>query len=279
MISTKGENRLWDLILCFVSLALIVGCASQVEKPVGVYLPPSDNLLRVGVSPTAPPLVYKQGDDIVGLEAELAQELAKFLGKSVQFVELNWEDQIPALLENRTDIIMSGMSITIPRLYSIAFSEPYFRTGQMPLVRRRDKTDKYLYAQGYYAILGMAPIIRIGVVKGTTGEFFVRKDFGSAKKIASFLTAKEAADALKNGNIDLFIYDAPMVYVLAAENQADLSPLPSLLTEEYLSWGIRKNDTELLESANAFIETVSNDGRLGQIVKRWLPLAQEDKAN
>lgn len=274
MTRTKANPWPWGVISFLFIACLVMACATEGQKPDAVYIPPSEDILRVGVSPTAAPLIYKQGDEMMGLEVDLAKGLANSLGKSLVFVELPWEDQIPALLENRTDIIMAGMSITIPRKYRIAFSEPYFRTGQMPLVRKRDKIDKYKYTSGYYGIFAMAPVLRIGVVKGTTGEFFVRKDFGSAKKITAFLNPEEAVTSLKGGDIDLFVYDAPMIYALAADNQADLAPLLSLLTEEYLGWGIRKNDKELLEAANAYLDQLKRDGELLPMVNRWLPLAR-----
>ena len=271
----KRENRLWLIILCFLSLCLFIACASKSNVPVAELVPPDENILRVGVSTDAPPLIYKQGEEIVGLEADLAREFAKFLGKSLRFIELKWEDQIPALLDNRTDIIMSGMSITKMRQYRIAFSAPYFRTGQMALVRKGDE-DRVPMA-GYYGIFAWAPIIKIGMVEGTTGESFVKESFGAtAKKICPFPTPKEAVDALKNYGINVFIYDAPMVYMLAAENESDLTPLPSLLTEEYLAWGIRKSDPELLDSANSFIETLKKDGRLNSTINRWIPFMNRD---
>lgn len=221
-----------------------------------------------------PPLISKQGTEIVGLEAELPWTFAGFLGKSVAFVELAWEDQIPALLENCTDIIMSDMSITPGRQYRIAFSEPYFRTGQIALIRKDDSARVPM--PGYYGIFAWMPVVKIGVIKGTTGEFFVKKNFSDAKKIVSFATSQEAVAALKKRwiegyKIDLLIHDAPMIHNLAAENEGDLVPLPALLSEEYLAWGIRKSDVELLESANAFIDGMKKDGKLNSIIKRWIP--------
>jgi polar amino acid transport system substrate-binding protein len=274
MKSRRTKSRLFGVTLFLFITWVMTACAPQAVKPDSDYIPPDENVLRVGVSPAAPPLIYKEGSDIVGLEADLAEGLADYVGKSLRFVELPWEDQIPALVENRTDIIMSGMSITVARQYRIAFSDPYFRTGQMALVRKRDKADRYQYASGYYGIYAMAPVSTIGVVKDTTGEFFVRKDFGSAKKITAFSCSEDAVTALKAGKIDIFVHDAPVIYALAAQNQADLSPLYSLLTEEYLGWGIRKNDRELLESANAFIEKLKREDALLPIVNRWLPLAR-----
>jgi polar amino acid transport system substrate-binding protein len=266
------KNRSRNIVLSLVYFLLIVGCASTQSKDSTPYVEPSEDLLRVGVSTSAPPLIYKQGKDIVGLEAELAREFADYLGKSVRFIELGWQDQIPALLENRTDIIMSGMSITRMRQIRIAFSEPYFRTGQMALIRRK---DAHRYPHGYYSIFGWTLRIEIGVVKGTTGESFVKENFGRAKKIISYQTSKEAADTLAGGEIDMVIHDAPIILMLAAENESKgLVPLPSLLTEEYLAWGVRKNDVELLQSANSFIKTYKKDGRLHEIVNRWIPLGK-----
>lgn len=277
MKDEKLTNRLWALLLIVLSLYVMASCAALGEPkdssskglPSSVDVPPSPGILRVGVSTNAPPLIYKQGAEIVGLEAELAKEFAKFLGKSHRFVEVKWEDQIPALLNNRTDIIMAGMSITKMREVRISFSVPYFRTGQMALIHRKDKNR---FPQGYYGILGQAIVLRIGVVKGTTGENFVRKNFGSAKKISSFETSKSAVDALLQRSIDMLIHDGPIVLMLAAEAEsAGLTVLPSLMTEEYLAWGIRKNDVALLDSANSFLDKLQKEGRLDKIVKRWIP--------
>ena len=73
----------------------------------------------------------------------------------------------------------------------------------------------------------------------------------------------------------MLIHDGPIVLMLAAENEsAGLTVLPSLMTEEYLAWGIPKNDVALLDSANRFIEKLQKDGRLDKIVKRWIPYEQ-----
>ena len=275
VIRKQHKNLLRYLFVVLVCSCLVASCAAinkdklQEGLQISAHVPPDEKVLRVGVSTDAAPLIYKHGQNIVGLEAELAREYAKFLGKTVQFIEVKWEDQIPALLDDWTDIIMSGMSITKTREYRIAFSDPYFRTGQMALIR---KADSMRYPdKGYYGIWAQANLLRIGVVKGTTGEFYVQKRFSSADKIVAFLTAKEGADALRNKKIDMLVYDAPMVFVLGAEYESDLEPISTLLTEEYLAWGIRKNDVELIKAANSFIETLRKDGRLYKIVNRWIP--------
>jgi polar amino acid transport system substrate-binding protein len=182
---------------------------------------------------------------------------------------VDWEDQIPALLANKTDIIMSGMSITKMRQVRIEFSRPYFRTGQMALTR-----NKYLkmIPQSYYGIRGMSIVSRFGVVKGTVGETFVQKNFGQAKEIVPYKTSRLAVDALLKGRIDLLIHDGPIILILAAENETrGLAKVSSLLSEEYLAWGIRKNDVALLEAANNFVEMMIKEDKLDPIINRWIP--------
>lgn len=268
-------------LIYLIFFILLFGCASApppesatgTSKSTNAAAGGNSSILKVGVSTNAPPLIYKQAEEIIGLEAELAREFAKSIDKSVEFVELAWQDQIPALLDKRIDIIMSGMTITKKREYRIAFSTPYFTSGQMVMVRGEDKNR---YPTGYYAILAQAPTKTIGVVKGTTGEQFVRKNFGGARKISSFNTSGQAVNALTTvmmvTRIDMLIHDGPILMMLAAENETkDLAILPDLLTKEYLAWGIRKTDTQLLNAANQFIDMLKSDGRLDPIIKRWIP--------
>ena len=273
MISRNAQSRICHALTGLVSLCILFACAAQ-DASSPIYVSASKDILRVGVTTKAPPLVYKQGGEIVGLEPELAKEFGKFLAKSVVFIELDWVDQIPALLEGRTDIIMSGMSMTNAREYRIAFCEPYFRTGQIGLIRKKAKA--YVPQAGYYGIIAWAPSIKIGVVKGTTGEIVTKKYFSGAKKIVAYQTSEEAVAALQRKRydgyeIDLLIHDAPVIHYLAAEKEGGLLSLPALLTEEYLAWGVRKRDVELLESANAFIEMIKKEGKLNPIIDRWIP--------
>lgn len=254
------------LIVIFSFLCFLAGCESLNKSGTK----DDENSLRIGVTPTYPPLIYRQGDDIIGLEADLGIALAKYLGKSVQFVTLAWGDQIPALLDKKIDIIMSGMSITRAREYEIAFTIPYFRTGQMALLGTREILVRQ---SGYHTLLAQSAGLNFGVIKDTTGEAFVKKNFRRAKGIISYSTSEQAVRALKWNKIDLFIYDSPNILFLAAKHESDgFKPLLSLLTEEYLAWGVRKNDAVLLESANNFLVELEKSGNLDTIVKRWIPI-------
>lgn len=258
---------------CFLGIIMgfaltLSGCTTT--PPADVE--PDPGICRVGVSPDAPPLIFKQNDEITGLEAEMAVALGDYLKKTTVFVEVPWEDQIPALLNNRTDIIMSGMSITLARQYEIEFSKPYFKSGLMILVK---DLQKFTFINNLETVLAQSITWRMGVVKGTTGESFIRLKNKGAKSIKAFDDQEEALKALIAGRIDVFIHDAPMVLMMAAQHQSDgVKPLPVMLNEEYLAWGLRKDDPDLLEAVNAFIDQARQKGTMQTTIKRWIPLAQ-----
>jgi polar amino acid transport system substrate-binding protein len=219
-------------------------------------------VLRVGVSPAFPPMVFKQGGELAGVEVDLARALGAKLGRKVVFVEVEWANQIEALNTGRTDIIMSSMSITPARRFVVNFSQPYLAVGQMALVRRED-------LQQYLLGFPLKPKGSMGVIKGTTGEFLVQRDFPKASR-KTYAGGAEAAKALLRKKIDFFISDSSLVWYLAGVHSADgLSVVPILLTEEQLAWAMRKTDDSLLTSVNEFLNQARQDGLLLKVLRRW----------
>ncbi len=262
-------RRIFILAITLAALCLISECAPTGQKPAATTsIPPDENILRVGVSTNSPPLIFRQGNNIVGLEADLAVELAKYLGKSLRFVELEWDDQIPALLDNRIDIVMSGMSITALRKVRVDFALSYFESGQMALIRRKDAAR---FSTGLFSF---ATSSAIGVIKDTTGEYYVETQFSNVKK-KLYKNSNAAVKDLIEKEIDMFIHDAPMILYLASENESrGLTVLFALLTKEPLAWAVRKDNTELLESANNFLQVINDEGKLNKMIKAWIPFTK-----
>jgi ABC-type amino acid transport substrate-binding protein len=244
------------LILLLVTLGFVSGQNGLAADPAP---------LKVGVTPIFPPLIYKEGGKFIGVEADFAKALGEALGRPVQFVEVKWEDQIPALVDGRTDIIMSSMSVTRTRELRILFAKPYLIIGQMALVRREDANR---YALGFPA----RPAGVVGVLKATTGDFLVQQEFSGSKR-KTYTTASAAAGALMKKRVDLFICDAPTVWWLAGMHEADgLVAVPVFLTSEPLAWGVRRSDTDLLNSVNAALDRLQQNGDVNKIIKHWIPL-------
>ncbi len=191
--------------LFFVWLGIAPGCATGGPgEPPAAQAPRPLDVLRVGVSETAPPLIFEQDGEPVGLEADFARQLAQDLGKDLRLVSVFWPNLISELTSHRFDIIMSGMSITDERRRQVAFAEPYLQTGQQALIRREDQ-----------ATLGTTEAIlatdrTVGVEVRSTGLWFAYSRMEKARKIR-FRTLERAVEALMNGEVDTVIHDSPCV--------------------------------------------------------------------
>lgn len=113
---------------------------------------------------------------------------------------------------------------------------------------------------------------KIGFVANTTGELAAREIF----KRATFLpqpTIDGGVAALRQGEIDVFLHDAPTVWRVAGNpNEKDLKGLYWLLTEEYLGWAVRKEDEPLRFAINERLAKWKLSGKVKYILTRWVPL-------
>ncbi len=251
-------------------LALLVfflgGCSS-----LGIESKPKPLLasLRVGIYPAYPPMIFKQGDEIKGAEADFARRLAKTLGREAEFVELRWDELIPALTEKKIHIIMSGMTITEARKVRVNFTAPYLKIGQVALMRAEDS------AQFNSLASIQESFATIGVVQGTTGETYVRAHFLKAAQIISFPAASDARYLLVNRKIDLFVHDGPSVAWLVSANEGVLKGFWEPFDEEYLGWAVNREDQDLLRKANSVLSNWQKDGTLKEVLGRWLPYRKD----
>ena len=254
--------------LLITLLFLTIGCVktdSQSDLSPGK----STKLLRVGISTNSPPIAYKQNNKVVGLEAEFAKGLADFTGRQLKLIQLKWKDQIPALLSGKTDIIMSGMTITKSRKYRISFSTPYMVSGQISLVRR---IDRHKFIAGATDLLNSA--VRVGTVSGTTGDLFIQ-DIKANGERTQFSTSAKAVKALLANKLDAFVYDLPgNLYLASIYTDEGLFPITIPLTREYIAWGVRPDDQEMRNAANSYIADLSNKDTLKKKIQRWIPYYQ-----
>jgi ABC-type amino acid transport substrate-binding protein len=243
----------------------IIVAACLVALAAVSYATTAQDVLRVGITPDSPPMIFKLNGNITGIDADLARRLGNELNRPVEFVELRWDKLISSLIEGKIDIIMSGMTITDTRKVRINFTDPYLKSGLVAAIRAED-SSKYNSAKsilsGYQAV---------GVIKGTTGEAFVQKNMSNSTSIATLSKLRDAASELQTRRIDVFIHDAPAVIWLVSENEADIRGVWELLTEENLGWGVRKGDNDFLKQVNTILRRWKQDGTLDETLRNWLP--------
>lgn len=254
---------LTSLTLCYCTL--FFGCSSTKQNNPAISPLPGKPTLRVGVAPVYAPMAFKKNNQLKGFEIEAAQLLAKEMGNKMQFVELNWDELIPALLGDRIDLIMSGFTITKARRVRIAFTEPYHVVSQAALIRVNDQ-DRLNSRKDI-----MEHDIRIGVQRGTTGEQFVELYCPQATKKV-FSSVADAAWALGQKSVDAVIFDNDAILWEASKNEADFTVVADeKFTVEELGWGLRRTDAQLKKEVNEVLARWKTDGTLKMLLSRWIP--------
>lgn len=235
--------------------SLLAGALDEIQK---------SGKLRVGMEPGYMPfeLTNKKGE-IIGFDVDMAQRMAKAMGVELELVSTAWDGIIPALLTDKFDILMSGMTLTQQRNMSINFAQPYIVIGQSVLVSK-----KYEGTVNNYRDLN-DPKYTVGSKLGTTGEQAVKRMIGNAKYI-SYETEQEGVLELINGKIDAFIYDMPYNAIAFVQRGSDkIYHLGEPFTYEPLAWAVRKGDVDFLNWLNNFMFQIKNDGTYERIFKKW----------
>lgn len=251
------------ILVVFCSVAVILsGCTTPGTESRTQNAGPA--VLRVGITPDYPPLMFKRGARIVGVDADLARELAASLGRKLEFVELTWQEQIPALNAGRTDIIMSGMSVTRAREVRVAFCEPYLRNGLIAAVSA-GAVGRYFKREDILNFSG-----RVGVVKGTTAEAFVRRSLPDADLVPLTKSA-DAAPFFMVKKIKMFIHDVYAVAWVVSESETELAGIWDPLTDEDLAWAVRRQEADFRQAVNEIVAAWRNDGTLKKVLDQWIP--------
>ena len=262
-------GRFFMVMLLFCCLAALLGCAGKNETFVPFEKSKNLKQLRVGLVTDYPPLAFEDAGQVQGVEVELAKLVAFDLNREIVFKTMAFDDLIPALVNGRIDIIMSGMSITPGREQQVDFSEPYLQVGEMALIRANERSQ-FPNRQSL-----VTTRLRVGYVRDTTGAQFVEAHMLNAQR-APQDSVEQGVRALRSGVIDVFIHDAPTVWRIAGNpTEEELLGLFWPLTDEYLAWAVRPSDALLLKELNAVLHAAKENGRLRAILNRWIPMRVE----
>ncbi len=219
--------------------------------------------LRVGMEAGYMPFEMRdKKGNIVGFDVDLARLMARAMGVKLTLVNTQWDGIIPALLTDKFDILMSGMTITAERNLRVNFSDPYIVIGQSILLPQRHAATINSHQQLN------DPRYSIAVKLGTTGEIAAKRFLPKAK-LRSFETEVDAAQEVRNGRADAFVYDLPYNLVYAAQFPDALVHLEEPFTREALGWAVRKGDPDFLNWLNNFLREIRDDGSYDALHRKW----------
>jgi polar amino acid transport system substrate-binding protein len=221
--------------------------------------------LRVGFESGYVPfeMTDKKGN-FIGFDMDYARRLAKAMG--VKFVPVNtaWDGIIPALMTDKFDIIMGGMTITQERNLKINFSDPYIVIGQTILLNKKHEGTVKSYKD-----LNDPKYILTGRM-GTTGEQAIKRMIPKAT-YKGFESEAEAGLEVINGKADALVYDLPFCgHLYGSHGKGKTVFLDKPFTYEPLAWAINKGDPDFLNFLNNFLRQSRGDGFYERTYNKWI---------
>ena len=145
----------------------------------------------------------------------------------------------------------------------MAFTDPYYTITQIVLVPQ---------GKSVASVNDLKNLDKVGVVTGQTGDLAVQKILGATSdKIVRYETFALAAKEIENGSVDVVISDSAVVanYV---KNNGDkgfaMVQVPDF-AEEHYGIAVAKDNTELLNTFNAALKTIKENGEYQKILDKY----------
>lgn len=222
--------------------------------------------LRVGVDIFVPYVMKDNKGELIGLEIDIARQLARDMGVKVEFVPTKWSGIIPALIAGRFDLIIGGMTATPERNLKINFTRPYYFTGQGLLANRK-------MTQGMTVDDFNRPEITLAARLGSTAALAAGERFPRAA-LRLFDDEPAAVQEVRNGRVHGMVAGQPLPAHTAASSPELLLAYPEQLMKEPISMGLRKGDTDTLNFLDNWIEAARGKGWIEERYRFWFETTQ-----
>ena len=198
-----------------------------------------------------------------GLDVDMAESLAKGLGVKLEIVPTAWPTLMADLQEQKFDVGMGGISVTLERAKTAFFSTPVMRTGKAPIARCTDSAK-------FGTLVDIdKPGVKVIVNPGGTNERFARANVKQAE-IVVFPSNATIFDELVAGRADVMMTDAvetrlqqrlhPELCAIHPDQPFDFSELAYLLPR----------DVALKAWVDQWLHLANETGEQRRLVEKWL---------
>lgn len=252
-----------------IALLLALGLAS-VSLAANVADVKKKGVLVLGTDPTFAPFEFKDDKgQITGFDIDIAREVARDLGVKLQIQAVGFGSLMPgSVTSRRVDMAMSGITITDERKKVVSFSNPYFRSAQVFIVRKGNpaKFAWPLASNSATALKG----VTIGVQANTTGQYAANdnlKKLGATIKVYQDF-ASGLAD-VRAGRVAALIGDAPTVDYLNKTLPGQFQQAGKPLIEEDYGIVFFKG-SDLAAAANKTLARLRSSGEYQKLLEKWI---------
>lgn len=250
----------------FVLLLALAVAHSAVASAANVADIKKKGVLVLGTDPTFTPFEFKGADgQIQGFDIDIAKALAKDLGVKLEIRAVGFGALMPqSVTSGRVDMAMSGITITPERAKVVSFSDAYYRSAQVFIVKAGNP-DKFGWPWNA-AMNGKT----IGVQANTTGQF-VAQDILKPKGVTIKVYDDFAAGLadVRAGRIAALIGDEPTVSDLKKRLPGQFDQAgQALVAEDYGM--VFKKGSDLAAAANKTLAKLKASGEYQKLLNKWI---------
>jgi len=269
-------KRKWLLVMISIVTAIaLAACGTSDKKEGGSSDAGTDKEegggeFRIGMEAGYPPFNWTQQDDANGAvkiadnaeyaggyDVQMAKKIAEGLGKELVIVKMEWDGLVPALQSNKIDAIIAGMSPTEERKKTIDFTENYYTSDFVMVIK---KGSKYEGAKSIQDFSGAKITSQLN-----TSNYTVIDQIKGVEKQTAMESFPAMRVALEAGKIDGYVAERPEGISASAANDkftyvAFEEGFDTDLSNTSIAVGLRKDDANR-EKINEILKGISEDDR------------------
>jgi len=217
--------------------------------------------LVVGVKADYKPWGFRDSSGkIVGMEIDMANDVAKALGVKLKLVPVQSSNRMQFLQQGKIDLMIATMSDKANRRKVVGVPDPDYYTSGTNVLAKKGAVKSWADLKG-------KPVC------GKQGAFYnkqVSRKYGA--KIIAFVGNAEAKQALRDGKCIAWVYDDSSIMADLASGQYNDYEMP-MKTEDDTPWGLAVPKQELNGIWGNFMSGMiynwHRSGRLIELEKKW----------
>ncbi len=264
------KKRMLAIIAMTLSVAaLLTACGTKDTNSTGSAADDS-NEFRVGMECGYAPFNWTQIDNsngavpidgasefAGGYDIEIAKKIADGLGKKLVVVKTEWDGLLPALTSGKIDAIIAGMSPTAERKKVIDFTDNYYRSNLVMVVKKGGAYENATSIQDFKGAKITAQL--------NTFHYTVIDQIDGVKKEAAMDNFPAMRVALESGIIDGYVSERPEGVSASTANDkfAMVEFKEGFKTSDddtAIAVGVKKN-SDLTAKINEILKGISEDDR------------------
>ncbi len=218
----------------------------------------TEGTLTMATNAQFPPYEYYDGDDVIGIDADIAKAIADKMGLELKIEDMEFDSIITAVSTGKADLGLAGMTVDPDRQKNVDFSDPYATGVQVIIVKEDSTIAKPDDLKGK----------KIGVQLATTGDQYATDDYGK-DSVVQYNKGSDAVMALTQGQVDAVIIDNEPAKSYVAANKGLKILDTEYVTENYAAC-IAKDNTGLTKAVNKALAELKADGTLQKIVDKYI---------